>query len=83
MIHFRNAIFRNVLIIVSSAQVKDRPTYSHRGLLIDTARNYIPVIDIERTLDGMGASKLNVFHWHVTDSQSFPLEIPRVPQMSL
>lgn len=75
--------FRNVLIIVSSAQIKDRPIYSHRGLLIDTARQYIPVADIERTLDGMGASKLNVFHWHATDSQSFPLELPRIPQMSM
>lgn len=77
------AYFSNVLIIVSSAQIKDRPTYSHRGLLIDTARNFIPIADIERTLDGMGASKLNVFHWHATDTQSFPLEIVRVPQMTM
>ncbi|XP_037028823.1 chitooligosaccharidolytic beta-N-acetylglucosaminidase [Bradysia coprophila] len=75
--------FNNVLIIVSSAQIKDRPTYAHRGLLIDTARNFLPIADIERTLDGMGASKLNVFHWHATDTQSFPLEIVRVPQMTV
>lgn len=70
------------LLMVESARLEDRPVYRHRGLLLDTARNYLPVSAIERTIDGMGASKLNVFHWHITDSQSFPLEIPSVPQMT-
>lgn len=70
------------LVLVASARIEDRPIYRHRGLLLDTARNYLPISAIERTIDGMGASKLNVFHWHITDSQSFPLEIPSVPQMT-
>lgn len=70
------------LLVVASAQIEDRPIYRHRGLLLDTARNFIPIADIERTIDGMGASKLNVFHWHATDSQSFPLEILSVPQLT-
>lgn len=70
------------LLIVASARIEDAPIYRHRGLLIDTARNFIPIVDLERTLDGMGASKLNVFHWHITDAQSFPLEIPSQPQMT-
>lgn len=57
------------LMLVKSARIEDRPYYSHRGLLLDTARNYIPVKDIKRTLDGMAASKFNVFHWHISDSQ--------------
>lgn len=70
------------LLLVASARIEDRPIYRHRGLLLDSARNYIPIKDIERTLDGMGASKLNVFHWHITDTQSFPLEISTVPQLT-
>lgn len=70
------------LLLVGSARIEDRPVYRHRGLLLDTARNFFPVSAIERTIDGMGASKLNVFHWHITDSQSFPLEIPSVPQLT-
>lgn len=70
------------LLLVKSARIEDRPIYRHRGLLLDTARNFIPKLDIKRTLDGMGASKFNVFHWHITDSQSFPLEIPTMPQFT-
>lgn len=30
----------------------------------------------------MATNKMNVLHWHATDSQSFPLEIPSVPMLS-
>ncbi|CAD7090237.1 unnamed protein product [Hermetia illucens] len=69
------------LVMVSSARVVDKPLFNHRGVLLDTSRNFMPVNIIKRTLDGMAASKLNVFHWHATDSHSFPLEIPQVPQL--
>ncbi|XP_067640057.1 chitooligosaccharidolytic beta-N-acetylglucosaminidase [Eurosta solidaginis] len=71
----------NGLLMVRAARVRDAPIYPHRGLLLDTARNYIPLKLISRTLDAMAASKMNVLHWHVVDSQSFPLEITRVPEM--
>lgn len=70
------------LRLTAGAKVRDHPVYSHRGLLLDTSRNFIPLEDIKRTIDGMAASKMNVFHWHVTDSHSFPLESSRVPQFT-
>lgn len=73
---------RNGLVIVSSAQISDKPAYQHRGLLLDSARHFIPMTTILRILDGMSSSKLNVFHWHITDSQSFPMESKRLPQMN-
>lgn len=71
------------LLLVKSARIEDRPVYRHRGLLLDTSRQFIPLPDIRRTLDGMSASKMNVFHWHITDSQSFPLIIPTLPQFTM
>lgn len=44
--------------------------------MLDTARNYFPVGDIKRTLDAMSWAKINTFHWHVVDAQSFPLVVP-------
>ena len=26
--------------------------------------------------------KINTFHWHITDSQSFPLEVARYPELA-
>ncbi|XP_053950429.1 chitooligosaccharidolytic beta-N-acetylglucosaminidase [Anastrepha ludens] len=71
----------NGLLMVKNADVRDGPVFSHRGLLLDTARNFIPLRMISRTLDAMAASKMNVLHWHVVDTQSFPLEITRVPEL--
>lgn len=70
------------LLVLRAARVLDRPAYPHRGLMLDTARHYLPLADMRRTLDGMAASKLNVLHWHATDSQSFPIVSPRVPQLA-
>jgi hexosaminidase len=50
--------------------------------MLDTARNYFPVSDIKRTLDAMSWVKINTFHWHIVDSQSFPLEIPGFTEIS-
>ncbi|KAH6634323.1 glycoside hydrolase family 20 protein [Chaetomium sp. MPI-SDFR-AT-0129] len=62
--------------------IRDAPKFPHRGIMIDTARNYLPVENILRTIDGMSSSKLNRLHVHVTDSQSWPLEIPALPEVA-
>ncbi|KAF7767959.1 CAZyme family GH20 [Agaricus bisporus var. burnettii] len=62
--------------------IEDSPKYPYRGLLVDTARNYFPVKDIKRTLDTMSWVKMNHFHWHVVDSQSFPLVVPGFEELS-
>ncbi|KAF8262397.1 N-acetylhexosaminidase [Lactarius quietus] len=56
--------------------IDDSPAYPYRGFMLDTARNYFPVSDIKRTLDACSWVHINFFHWHVVDSQSFPLVIP-------
>ncbi|KAF7723669.1 hypothetical protein EC973_001760 [Apophysomyces ossiformis] len=68
--------------VVHTAEIKDYPTYGHRGILLDTSRNFYPVQDILRTIDAMAYNKMNVFHWHVTDSQSWPLYLKSHPELS-
>lgn len=69
------------LITLSNAVIKDAPTYKYRGLMIDTARNYIPVTDLMRNIDAMATVKLNTFHWRISDVTSFPLYLPKVPEL--
>ncbi|KAJ2802947.1 Glucosamine-6-phosphate isomerase (Glucosamine-6-phosphate deaminase) (GNPDA) (GlcN6P deaminase) [Coemansia guatemalensis] len=61
--------------------IEDKPVLAHRGIMLDTARNYYPVKDIKRTLDAMSYNKLNVLHWHIVDSQSWPVESKTYPDL--
>jgi hexosaminidase len=62
--------------------VEDAPRFPHRGVMMDTARHFFPVSDIFRTIDAMAWNKMNRLHVHVTDSQSWPLVIPSMPEVS-
>ncbi|XP_045486518.1 probable beta-hexosaminidase fdl, partial [Pieris rapae] len=70
------------LFMMEAASVDDAPRFKYRGLMLDTARNYFPVSDLLLTIDGMASCKLNTFHWHATDAQSFPLELDSLPQLA-
>ena len=70
------------LITYNRAHVEDAPEYAHRGLLIDTSRNYFNMDILRNIIDGMSYNKLNVFHWHLTDTHSFPLKLKSVPELA-
>ncbi|PSN40104.1 putative beta-hexosaminidase fdl [Blattella germanica] len=70
------------LRVIQRAFIKDQPSFPYRGVLVDTARNFIPLPVLQRTVDALAACKLNVLHWHISDSQSFPFDSPRVPEMA-
>ncbi|CAI5952812.1 unnamed protein product [Closterium sp. NIES-64] len=76
-------VARAVTIRGSPLLIRDAPRFQHRGLLIDTARHFLPVPVMERVIDSMAYAKLNVLHWHMVDSQSFPIETPSFPRLWL
>lgn len=67
---------------VAPVSIKDEPKFPHRGILLDVARNWYPVKDILRTIDALSWNKMNRLHIHITDSQSWPLEIPAFPELA-
>ncbi|KAG8214807.1 glycoside hydrolase family 20 protein [Butyriboletus roseoflavus] len=62
--------------------ITDAPAYPFRGFALDTARNFFPLEDLLRTIDAMSWVKINTLHWHITDSQSFPLEVAQYPELA-
>lgn len=61
--------------------VTDNARFSHRGVLIDSARHFLPVSTVKQVIDSLAMSKYNVLHWHLVDAQSFPLDTPSSPKM--
>jgi len=61
--------------------IHDRPRFPWRGLMLDVSRHFMPLPVVERTLDGMAAVKLNVFHWHLSDDQGWRAESKRFPKL--
>jgi hexosaminidase len=69
--------------VIPAVQINDSPRFPWRGLMIDVSRHFMPLPVIYRTLDGMAAVKLNVFHWHLTDDQGVRVESKLFPKLTL
>ena len=67
---------------MAPVSLSDAPKFSHRGLNMDVSRNWYPMTDILRTIDALEWNKFNVLHIHMTDSQSWPMDIPALPLLS-
>jgi len=67
---------------VPAVSIRDTPRFRWRGLMIDCGRHFIPVDVLKRTLDGMAAVKLNVFHWHLSEDQGFRIESRAFPKLA-
>jgi len=61
--------------------VQDSARFTHRGILIDSARHFLPVQTIKRVIDTLPMANFNVLHWHMVDAQSFPLDSPSSPEL--
>jgi hexosaminidase len=61
--------------------IQDKPRFPWRGLMIDSARHFIPLDVIRRNIDGMEAVKMNVFHWHLSENQGFRVESKKFPKL--
>lgn len=63
-------------------KIRDRPRFQWRSLMIDEARNFNGLDCMKTMINEMAALKMNVLHWHLTDSEAWRLEIRRYPKLT-
>jgi hypothetical protein len=59
--------------VPTHVSIVDAPRFPWRGLMVDTARQFMPVPALLRQIEGLSMNKMNVFHWHIVDSQVYIL----------
>ena len=59
----------------------DAPRFAWRGQHLDCARHFYGTATILRLLDLMALLKLNRFHWHFADDESFRLQVDCAPDL--
>lgn len=67
---------------LASLEIRDRPRFAWRGLMMDSGRHMMPVQDIKKALDLMARYKFNILHWHLTDDQGWRLPVPGYPRLT-
>lgn len=68
---------------LATGTVRDYPTYSWRGSMLDVARHFFSVEDVKRYIDLIGYYKMNVLHLHLSDDQGWRIEIKSWPNLAL
>ncbi len=60
----------------------DSPHYPVRGVMLDVARHFHGVADIERVIDLASSYRFNQLHLHLSDDQGWRLEIEERPLLT-
>ncbi|MBN0048178.1 beta-N-acetylhexosaminidase [Streptomyces actuosus] len=67
---------------VAGGTVTDRPRYAYRGAMLDVARHFFTVDQVERYIDQLALYKINVLHLHLTDDQGWRIAIDSWPRLA-
>lgn len=57
--------------LARGAEIQDYPRFEYRGSMLDVARNFYTVADVQRHIDSVSQFKINVLHLHLTDDQGW------------
>jgi hexosaminidase len=70
------------LLMNSNVDIFDQPRYPYRGVTLDVSRHFLPIQKIKKIIQAMSFNKMNSLHLHLTDSDSFPVEITKHPNLT-
>ncbi len=78
----RQMVRKNDGVSIARAEIRDRPSWEYRGVMLDPARNYMTMEFLKRQIDVLSSYKLNYFHLHLTDTEGWRPEIKAYPQLA-
>lgn len=67
---------------IPKIKIKDKPRFSHRGILLDVSRHFFTKQEIKEIIDLMSYYKLNTLQWHLTDDGGWRIEIDSYPKLT-
>jgi hexosaminidase len=65
-----------------TTSITDYPRFPYRAVMVDTARHFISLPAIKIVVDQMAYLKMNVLHIHISDDDSFPLQLESYPLLA-
>lgn len=72
----------NGKVALPCATIEDAPRFGWRGFMLDESRAFAGEKEVKLLLDTMAYYKLNRFHWHLTDSAGWRVEIKSYPKLT-
>jgi hexosaminidase len=67
---------------IACIHIDDTPRFGYRALMLDPARNFLPLKDVKFYIDQMIRYKYNVLQIHLTDNEGWRIEIKKYPQLT-
>ena len=67
---------------IPCVEVRDKPKYGWRAFMLDSGRQYHTIDFLKKYIDLMAMMKMNVFHWHLTESHGWRIEIKKYPKLA-
>lgn len=68
--------------VVPGGQIIDYPRYAYRGAMLDVARHFFTVAQVERYIDEISLYKIDVLHLHLTDDQGWRIAMNGLPRLT-
>ena len=67
---------------IPAQKIIDYPSYPYRGIMVDVARHFIPLPQLDKIIDVMAAQKLNTLHLHLADDEAWRVELNNYPLLT-
>jgi len=68
--------------LVPGGHIVDYPRYGYRGAMLDVARHFFTVAQVEQYIDQLSLYKINYLHLHLTDDQGWRIAINGWPNLT-